>query len=160
MAQDKKGVLTQGTNVWLLHGKPAVLTKMDCVKALVLGDDSATEINTTCLEEPDTATSMYGLNTPGESSLQIDTDPKNQSHMTLLKLAGDKEFVGVYVGWSDGKSEPTLTGEAVTLPEDRTFSSFMAILRKGNAVFDADALVNHTIPMKRQSEVIEDWKTE
>ncbi|MDH5819501.1 phage tail tube protein [Acinetobacter pseudolwoffii] len=154
----KKGVLSQGTHVWILHGDTPTLTKMDCIKALTLGDDSTTEISTTCLEEKTTATSDWGLTTPGEGSIQIDTDPKNLSHMKLLELAAERAEVGVYVGWSDGDVPPEITGNTVTLPEDRTWSSFRAILRKGSPVFDADALVNHTVPMKRQTEVIDVFK--
>lgn len=154
----KKGVLSQGTHVWILHGDTPTLTKMDCIKALTLGDDSTTEINTTCLEEETTATSDWGLTTPGEGSIQIDTDPKNLSHMKLLELAADRAEVGVYVGWSDGDVPPTITSSTVTLPTSRTWSSFRAILRKGSPVFDADALVNHTVPMKRQTEVTDEFK--
>ena len=50
MAAQKKGVLGNGTAVWIVHGTVPILTKMSCIKALVLGDDSATEIITTCLE--------------------------------------------------------------------------------------------------------------
>ena len=78
--------------------------------------------------------------------------------MTVLQLAANKERVEVYVGWSDGIAEPTLTGSDVELPETRTWSSFEAILRKGSPVFAVDAMVNHTIPMKRQSEVIDQFK--
>ena len=154
----KKGVLSQGTHVWILHGDTPTLTKMDCIKALALGDDSTTEISTTCLEEKTTATSDWGLTTPGEGSIQIDTDPKNLSHMKLLELAVDRAEVGVYVGWSDGDAPPTISGSTVTLPTSRTWSSFRAILRKGSPVFDADALVNHTVPMKRQTEVTDEFK--
>ena len=154
----KTGVLSQGTHVWILHGDTPTLTKMDCVKALALGDDSTTEISTTCLEEKTTATSDWGLTTPGEGSIQIDTDPKNATHMKLLELAADRAEVGVYVGWSDGDVPPTISGSDVTLPTTRTWASFRAILRKGSPVFDADALVNHTVPMKRQTEVIEVFK--
>ena len=154
----KKGVLSQGTHVWILHGDTPTLTKMDCIKALALGDDSTTEISTTCLEEKTTATSDWGLTTPGEGSIQIDTDPKNLSHMKLLELAADRVEVGVYVGWSDGDVPPTISGSDVTLPTTRTWSSFRAILRKGSPVFDADALVNHTVPMKRQTEVTDEFK--
>ncbi|MDM1324867.1 phage tail tube protein [Acinetobacter pseudolwoffii] len=154
----KKGVLSQGTHVWILHGDTPTLTKMDCVKALALGDDSTTEISTTCLEEKTTATSDWGLTTPGEGSIQIDTDPKNATHMKLLELAADRAEVGVYVGWSDGDVPPTVSGSDVTLPTTRTWSSFRAILRKGSPVFDADALVNHTVPMKRQTEVTDEFK--
>lgn len=158
MAAQKKGVLSNGTAVWIVHGAVPILTKMGCIKALVLGDDSATEVDTTCLEETSTKTSEYGLVTPGEGSIQIDTDPKNASHLTLLQLASDKEKVMVYVGWSDGIAEPTLAGSDVELPKTRTWSSFEAILRKGSAVFATDAMVNHTIPMKRQTEVIDEFK--
>lgn len=158
MAAQKKGVLSNGTAVWIVHGSVPTLTKMGCIKALVLGDDSASEIDTTCLEEASTKTSEYGLVTPGEGSIQIDTDPKNGSHMKLLELAAAKEKVEVYVGWSDGIAEPTLTGSDIELPETRTWSSFEAILRKGSPVFAVDAMVNHTIPMKRQTEVIDQFK--
>lgn len=154
----KKGVLSQGTHVYILHGASPTFTKMSCIKALTIGDDSATEINTTCLDEPNTSTSDWGLNTPGEGSIQIDTDPKNATHMTLLELAANREEVGVYVGWSDGEGVPTVTGSVVTLPTTRTWSSFRAILRKGSPVFDVDALVNHTVPMKRQTEVTDEFK--
>ena len=158
MAAVKKGVLSNGTAVWIVHGTVPVLTKMACIKALALGDDSTAEVDTTCLEEMDTKTSDYGLTTPGEGSIQIDTDPKNLSHMTLLQLASEKAKIHVYVGWSDGVSEPVLTGSDVELPKTRTWSHFEAIVRKGSPVFATDALVNHTIPMKRQSEVIEEFK--
>lgn len=154
----KKGVLSNGTDVWIVHGTVPVLTKMGCIKALVLGDDSATEVDTTCLQETSTKTSEYGLSTPGEGSIQIDTDPKNLSHMTLLQLAAEKAEVKVYVGWSDGIAEPTLVTGEIDLPETRTWSHFTAILRKGSAVFAVDAMVNHTIPMKRQTEVTEEFK--
>ena len=154
----KKGVLSNGTAVWIVHGTVPVLTKMGCIKALVLGDDSAAEVDTTCLEETDTKTSDYGLTTPGEGSISIDTDPKNLSHMTLLQLASTKEKVHVYVGSSDGVSEPVLTGSDVELPETRTWSHFEAIVRKGSPVFAVDAMVNHTIPMKRQTTVTEEFK--
>ena len=160
MAKAKKGVLASGTSVWIVHGSPAVLTKMNCIKALVLGDDSATEIDTTCLEESSTKTSMYGLTTPGEGSIQIDTDPTNKSHTKILELAAENAEIKVYVGWSDGIAEPVLGvgGDIEELPKTRTWSSFSAILRKGSPVFSVDALVNHTIPMKRQTEVTEEFK--
>lgn len=154
----KKGVLSQGTHVWILHGSVPTLTRINCIKTLAWGDDSTTEIPSTCLDEPDTATTEYGLTTPGEGSLQINTDPKNATHMVLLQLATDKEEVGIYVGWSDGEGEPTIAADVVTLPPTRTWSYSTVKLRKGPPVFDPDALVNHTIPMKRQTEIIEEFK--
>lgn len=62
------------------------------------------------------------------------------------------------MGWSDGDAPPTVSSSDVTLPTTRTWSSFRAILRKGSPVFDADALVNHTYRMKRQTEVLDVFK--
>lgn len=154
----KKGVLSQGTHVWILHGTVPTLTRIMCIKSIAWGDDSATEIDNTCLDEPTTKTNDYGLTTPGEGNLVINTDPKNATHLTVLDLAANKELIGIYVGWSDGAGEPELTGNTVTLPETRSWSYASAIIRKNSAVFDPDALVNHTLPFKRQTEVTDEFK--
>lgn len=154
----KKGVLGNGTEVWILHGDVPTLTKMGCITELVFGDDSSAEVDNTCLEETDVRTNDYGLSTPGEGSFKINTDPKNATHITLLDLADQKELVGIYVGWSDGKGAPTATGSTVELSEDRTWSWCTAILRKNSVVIGLDALNNHTIPFKRQSKVTDEFK--
>lgn len=162
MAKKEKGVLTQGTKVWIKHGEEAAptLTKMDCITGIVLGDDSPTEIDDTCLDEEDSSTSTYGLNKPGEGSISINTDPENATHMTLLQLAEDKELVEVYVGWADGKDiEPTIATATVTLPETRTWTVFTARLRAGAPTFDPDSLVKHAVAMKRQTRAITAYKT-
>lgn len=160
MATVRKGVLTQGTNVWIQHGDPAslTLTKMNCITSIEMGDDSASDIDDTCLEETTTKTSQPGLNTPGEGSIVIKTDPLNASHMTLLQLAEDRAAVKVFIGWSDGTEAPTLSTGVVTMPTTRTFSSFDAILRANSPTFEPDSLVQHTIAMKRQSKVVNTYK--
>lgn len=161
MAKVQKGILTQGTNVWIKHDETGstVLTKMICITGIVIGDDTPTDIPDTCLEETDSATSTYGLNTPGEGSISINTDPKNATHLTLLQLADDREYVEIFVGLSDGTVEPTLATDVVTLPEGRSWTSFTALLRNSAPVIDPDSLVKHTISMKRQSRAITAWKT-
>ena len=159
MAKIKKGVLTQGTQVWVKHGGTALLTKMVCITGITLGDDSPTDITDTCLEETDSATSVYGLNQPGEGSIMINTDPDNESHITLLQLAADNAYVEVYVGWSDGTVAPTLATDEVTLPETRTWTSFTALLKDSSPTFESDSLVQHTISMKRQNKAITAYRT-
>ena len=159
MAKVNKGVLTQGTSVWIKHGETPVLTKMNCITGVVIGDDVPTDIDDTCLEEEDSKTSSYGLSTPGEGSISINTDPKNATHITLLQLADDREYVEVFIGLSDGKVEPELTGDTVTLPEGRSWNSFPALLKNSAPVIDPDSLVKHTVSMKRQSRAIMSWKT-
>ena len=159
MATVRKGVLTQGTNVWIMSGDSApILTKMDCITSISLGDDSVSDIDDTCLEETDTKTSQPGLNTPGDGEIVIKTDPLNASHMKLLQLAENREQVKVYIGWSDGTTTPTLATKTVTLPTTRTFSTFNAILRASSPTFEPDSLVEHKVAMKRQSKVTTIYK--
>ena len=159
MATVRKGVLTQGTNVWIMSGDSApILTKMDCITSISLGDDSVSDIDDTCLEETDTKTSQPGLNTPGDGEIVIKTDPLNASHMKLLQLAEKREPVKVYIGWSDGTTTPTLNATKVTLPTTRTFTTFNAILRVSSPTFEADSLVEHKVAMKRQSKVTTIYK--
>lgn len=161
MATVRKGVLTQGTQVWIEHGDSAAptLTKMDCITSISLGDDSVSDIDDTCLEETDTKTSQPGLNTPGEGEIVIKTDPLNASHMKLLQLAENRKPVKVYIGWSDGTTAPTLNATVVTLPTTRTFTTFNAILRVSSPTFEADSLVEHKVTLKRQSKVTTIVKT-
>lgn len=159
MAKIKKGVLTQGTQVWVKHGTVPTLTKMVCITGITLGDDSPTDIANTCLEETDSATSMYGLNQPGEGSITLNTDPDNASHLELLQLAADNAEVKVYVGWSDGTGDPTIALDLTTLPTTRTWTSFTALLKDSSPTFEADSLVAHTISMKRQSKASTTYRT-
>lgn len=159
MAKVKKGVLTQGTNVWIKHGDEPTLTKMQCITSIAIGDDTPTDIATTCLEETDSATSVFGLNQPGDGSITINTDPENESHLTLLDLANNYEYVEVFIGLSDGTTEPTLEADEVVLPADRSWVSFAALLRSSAPTLEPDSLVQHTISMKRQTSRVDKWKT-
>lgn len=158
MATIKKGVLTQGTKVYIKSG--AELFAMDCIKAIQLGDDSSTEIDTTCIDETVSKTSRYGLISHGEGSLSINTDPTNQSHIKLLQLASDRAEVEVIVAWSDGIVVPTAGAGVLptVLPVGRTFTSFIANLIEKSPTFDADTLVNHTVGMKRQTRAVTKYK--
>ncbi|WP_250162205.1 phage tail tube protein [Psychrobacter sp. WY6] len=159
MAKVERGVLSQGTKVWIKHGDTPELTKMICITNIQIGDDSDNDIDDTCLEEEDVTTSVAGLTTPGEGSISINTDPKNATHMTLLQLASEKAVIEVFIGWSDGTVEPTLATDTVTLPEGRTWTSFVTQLKDTNPTFEPNDLVKHAIPMKRQSKAITAFKT-
>lgn len=153
------GVLSQGTQVWIAHGTPMVLTKMDCIKEFSWGDDSVGETESTCLDGPAVKTSEYTSVTPGEGNTAIDTDPKNSTHITLLGLAQNKEVVEIYMGWSDGVGVPILTADGeVELPPTRTWSSSFAQLRKNPVIVNIDALNRHSIPFKRRAEVTDVYK--
>ncbi|MDV2860343.1 phage tail tube protein [Psychrobacter sp. CAM01] len=159
MAKVEKGVLSQGTQVWIKHGDTPELTKMICITGITLGDDSVNDIDDTCLEEEDTTTSIPGLTTPGEGSISINTDPKNDTHMKLLQLADERATIEVFIGWSDSKEPPVLETGSVTLPPTRTWTSFVTQLKDTNPTFEPNSLVKHSVPMKRQSKAITAYKT-
>lgn len=51
-----------------------------------------------------------------------------------------------------------LTGNVVDLPDTRSWSYATVKLRRGKPVIEAKSLVNHSLPLRRQSEIIDEWK--
>lgn len=156
----KKGILGKGTEFWALHGASATptLTKLLCLKAFDWGDENYDEIDDNCLDNADVATSDFVLGKPGDGSASINTDPKNATHLLLLELANSLEPFVIYAGYSDGTGFPVLTGGTVEPPPTRSWSYATVVLRKGKPVTEANSLVNHTLPLRRQSQIIDEWK--
>lgn len=157
----RKGVLTKGTQTWVLHGTASKkLTRIDCIKALDLGDENFEEIDSDCMDNTDIPTSEFSPGKPGDGSVTIDTDPTNATHLELLELAESREDFVIYVGWSDGTSAPTLAsgGDDVTLPPDRTWTYATAKLRNSKPNFDPNSLVNHALPLRRQTGIVTEFK--
>ncbi len=157
----KKGILSKGTEFWVLRsgGTNATLTKITCLKTWDWGDENYDEIDDDCLDNPDVATSQFVLGKPNDGSAAIDTDPKNATHILLLDLAESREQVVIYAGYSDGTGVPTVTGNVVDLPETRSWSYASGAFRKGKPVVEKNALVNHSLPFRRQSQITDEWKT-
>jgi hypothetical protein len=78
-------------------------------------------------------------------------------HILILELANSLEPFVIYAGYSDGTGCP-LTGNVVDLPDTRSWSYATVVLRKGKPVIEANSLVNHTLPLRRQSQIIDEWK--
>lgn len=154
----KKGILGKGTDFWALHGVTPTLTKLGCLKTFDWGDENYDEIDDNCLDNPDVATSQFVLGKPADGSVSIDTDPANATHLLLLELADSLEPFVVYAGYSDGVGVPTLTGNVVDLPDTRSWSYATVALRKGKPVIEANSLVNHSLPLRRQSKINDEWK--
>ncbi|MFV7480502.1 hypothetical protein ACNPMW_10170 [Acinetobacter junii] len=154
----RKGILGKGTEFWVLHGLTPTLTKLSCLKAFDWGDENYDEYDNNCLDNADVATSDFILGKPGDGSVAIDTDPTNATHLLLLGFADTLEPIGIYAGYSDGVGVPSLNGNVVELPDTRSWSYATVSLRKGKPVTEANSLVNHTLPLRRQSRVIDEWK--
>lgn len=154
----KKGIVAKGTEFWILHGAPATLTKLNCIKAFDWGDENYDEYDNDCLDNADVKTSGFILGKPADGSIQIDTDPSNATHLNLLDLASSMDEFVVYTGYSDGAGVPTLNVDVVDLPDTRSWSYATVSLRKGKPVLDPTQMVNHTLPLRRQTQIIDEWK--
>src|SRR5690625_1585189 len=86
-------ILTQGTQVYVLAPTAAdpetfEVLEIECATAFTPGGNPADQIETTCLS--DTVRSyLRGLRTPGQASLTINADPRNDSHIRLHELPED-----------------------------------------------------------------------
>lgn len=155
----RKGILSKGTEFWILHGTAPAFTQLHCLNTWDWGDENYDEIDDDCLDNPDVGTSQFVLGKPADGSVMINTDAKNATHLLLLDLANSQEQVVVYTGYPDGTGVPTITNGDIDLPPTRSWTYATVSFRKGKPVLDKAALVNHTLPLRRQSQIIDEWMT-
>lgn len=147
-------ILTQGTQVYVLapnRENPAILEVMEieCATAFTPGGNPADQVETTCLSET-VRSYLRGLRTPGQASLTINADPRNDSHIRLHELSEDDsiEDLAWAVGWSDGTGiDPSavvagsISNITVTDPGSGYTSATVAITGGGGSGATATATV-------------------
>lgn len=102
-------MLTQGTQLYgLINGQ---IREIECITNFNPGANPADQIEDTCLSETNSRTYKKGLRTPGQASVTINADPRNESHYLMWELgeAASDELIQWAIGWSDGVDiAPTL----------------------------------------------------
>lgn len=150
-------MLTQGTEVYALvpsAADPSVLEVMEveCATAFEPGGNPADQIETTCLSD-NVRSYLRGLRTPGQASLTINADPRNDSHIRLHELSEDDsiEDIAWAIGWSDGDSVPTVDEENddFELPADRTWFVFRGYVSDFPFSFANNAVVTSDVTIQR-----------
>lgn len=141
----------QGTNVFAFDGTD--ITQLVCVTGIDLGSDSTSKIETTCLEEKKSKSYLPGLSDPGDGSISIKLDPKNESHLKLIEWAEDRKELEFFIGASDSIEPPTVVTGAVALPFGRTFWSYKAALTPAVPTFESDSIVGYQFTMQRSTGV-------
>lgn len=140
-------IKTQGTHVFMLH--EGEFLKIACPTGIDMGGAPADQIDVTCLGS-DTREYIAGLKSPGAVTFEINLNPGNKSHKVLFDLseADDNPVKSFAIGWSDGKSEPTASGENATYPADRTWSVFKGYISDFPINFAANSAVKGNISIQ------------
>ena len=147
-------VLTQGTQLFVLVN--GGVKEVECITAFTPGGNPADQIEDTCLSERNTRTYKKGLRTPASTTVTLNADPANESHLLLQQLAesDDETPLTFAVGWSDGESIPTAsTGDdsvdGLILPSDRTWFVFKGYVADFPFDFAANTVVATSATIQR-----------
>lgn len=139
----------QGSRFWAFDG--VTLERLNCLKTFDPGAGSTGKIDDTCLDEPDTKSSIPGLEDPGEGSLGFDIDDTNPSHLKIIQWAESKKELQIVVAASSGTGEPTIETDTLVFPQTRSFWTYKAILTTPVWKFDPDTLVNCGVTQQRKT---------
>ncbi len=144
-------VLAQGTQIYFIDPADDSVTAVECATTFSPGGAPADQIETTCLEDR-TRAYMRGLRTPGQASMTINADPRNESHIRLHELSEDDtvESIKWAVGWSDGTADPTVdsSGDFV-LPTTRTWFIFEGYVSDFPFDFASNSVVTTALTIQR-----------
>ena len=151
-------ILTQGTQIYAIvptvgGSDPFEVLEIECATGFTPGGNPADQIEDTCLSET-VRSYLRGLRTPGQASLTLNADPRNQSHVRLHELSEDDSIDNIKwaVGWSDGKGiDPTLdsTGDDFELPSTRTWFVFDGYVSDFPFDFAANTVVTTAATIQR-----------
>ncbi|SFY16226.1 phage tail tube protein [Azotobacter vinelandii] len=160
-------MLSQGTQVYMLvreldsSGDPTgdyVVMEIECATAFNPGGNPADQIEDTCLSAT-TRSYLRGLRTPGQASLTLNSDPRNDSHIRLYELsesdALEDQDIEFTVGWSDGTGiAPTAAQDSngdwdFDLPPTRTWFVFRGYVSDFPFDFAANAVVTTAATIQR-----------
>lgn len=146
-------VLAQGTQIYFLDdtGAEPVVVAVECATSFNPGGAPADQIETTCLEST-TREYLPGLRTPGQASIGLNADPRNESHIRMHELAemDPPPVLKWAVGWSDGTSEPTVDSDGdFDLPPTRTWFVFEGYIADFPFDFSANSVVTSTVSIQR-----------
>lgn len=151
-------MLTQGTQVYALVPSANTpgdfeILEVQCATAFNPGGAPAGQIDDTCLDETEAQRFLRGLRAPGQATLTIRADSRNDSHIRLHELAegNENQILKWAIGWSDGKGvEPTIdTGGNMDLPPTRTWFVFEGYVSDFPFDFAANTTVTSAITIQR-----------
>ncbi len=144
-------ILTQGTQVFFIDPDTRALVTVECATALNPGGNPADQLEDTCLESFE-RTYKPGLRTPGQATLSVNADPKNDSHIRMYELSqvNPPPTLLWVVGWSDGTAPPVVDSNGTfNLPVTRTWFSYEGYISDFPFDFALNAVVATAATIQR-----------
>lgn len=144
-------ILAQGTHIYFIDPDTDLPVQVECATTFTPGGNPADQIETTCLEDFDRSYEP-GLRTPGQASMGINADPRNQSHLRLHQLseANPAPTLQWAVGWSDGTAAPSVDSNGdFDLPATRTWFTFQGYVSDFPFDFAQNTVVTSTVTVQR-----------
>ena len=151
-------IKTQRTQLYFVDPSDGTVLAVDCPTGVSGIETTNDQIETTCLDQ-DTKTFESGLSTPGSASININFDPRLDTHVKLMQLKTAGETLQFAVGFSDGYGvAPTavLNSEAdyeLVLPTTRSWLEFEGYINSYSFDFSANDVVKATIGVQVSGEV-------
>lgn len=154
-------VKTQGTQLYLIDrftsSEPAIV-RFACPTGITGLGGPKDQIDTTCLEVTDDATSVSGLGRPGQVTVPFNLIPSAFSHQTLFDLKESGDTLSWIACLSESDTPPTLnTDEEFDPPADRTSFRFKAYIADVNLDIAGNEIVRGTLTLQRSGPVIPTW---
>lgn len=154
-------VKTQGTQLYLIDrftsSDPAIV-RFTCPTGITGLGGPKDQIDTTCLEVTDDATSVSGLGRPGQVTVPFNLIPSAFSHQNLFDLKESGETLSWIACLSESTTAPTLdSNDEFSPPNDRTSFSFQAYIADVNLDIAGNEIVRGTLTLQRSGPVVPTW---
>lgn len=154
-------VKTQGTHLYLIDrftsSDPAIV-RFTCPTGITGLGGPKDQIDTTCLEVTDDATSVSGLGRPGQVTVPFNLIPSAFSHQNLFDLKESGETLSWIACLSESTTAPTLNSDdEFEPPVDRTSFRFQAYIADVNLDIAGNEIVRGTLTLQRSGPVVPTW---
>lgn len=154
-------VKTQGTQLYLIDrftsSEPAIV-RFACPTGITGLGGPKDQIDTTCLEVTDDATSVSGLGRPGQVTVPFNLIPSAFSHQTLFDLKESGDVLSWIACLSESNTAPQLdSNDEFDPPADRTSFRFRAYIADVNIDIAGNEIVRGTLTLQRSGTVTPTW---
>lgn len=154
-------IRTQGTELFFvdtLTSSTPALFKMACPTGVTgVGTGTKDQIESTCLDTVGDKEYEAGLGNPATVSVPFNFIPTQQSHRTLMDLKREGTVISWLLCLSDGDGLPSLSGNDIIPPGDRTSVEFSGYVSECSIDVATNEIVRGTLTIQRSGMEVWHW---